>query len=60
MLPILLNDTWSELKIVKSHANIVELAFTVRIPNTQVSPRMGKSTTEATNKALHNHVDIFL
>ena len=38
---------------MKSHAKIVELALTVRIPNTQVSPRRGKSTTEATNKALH-------
>ena len=53
-------NTWSELKIVKSHAKIVELVFIVRIPNTQVSPRRGKSTIEATNKALHILMDIIL
>ena len=35
--------------MVNSHANTVELAFTVRIPNAHVSPRRGSRTKEATN-----------
>ena len=44
--------TWRELKIVKNHANAVELALIVRIPNAQVSPRRGRRTNVATNRAL--------
>ena len=39
---------------MKSHAKMVEFAFTVRIPKTQVSPRIGMSMTKATNTALEH------
>ena len=38
--------------MVNSHANTVELALTVRIPNAHVSPRRGSRTKEATNRDL--------
>ena len=38
--------------MVNNHANTVELAFIVRIPNAHVSPRRGSRTKEAANKAL--------
>ena len=40
------------MKIVKSHANAVELALIVRIPNPQVRPSRGRRTSVATNRAL--------
>ena len=35
--------------MVKSHANTVELALTVRIPNTQVRPSSGRRTSDPIN-----------
>ena len=40
--------------MVKSHANTVALALTVKIPNTQVSPSNGTNTMEAMKMALQN------
>ena len=44
---------------MNSHAKTVELALTVRIPNIQLSPRRGRRTSTATNRALQvmNTVD---
>ena len=58
--PGLLQLTWRELKMVKSHAKTVELALTVRMPNTHVSPRRGRRTSVAANRALHNIIIIIL
>ena len=44
--------TCSELNIVKSHANTVELELIVRIPNVHVSPRRGIKMIEAANNDL--------
>ena len=44
--------TWIELQMVNSHANTVVLRSTVRIPNTQVSPSMGRRITVAFKVAL--------
>ena len=38
--------------MVKSHAKAVVFSFTVNSPNIQVSPRMGRRTREAQNRAL--------
>ena len=39
--------------MVNSHANTVELTFTVRMPNIHVSPRRGSRMKAATNRALY-------
>lgn len=44
--------TWSELNMVKIYWNTTPAAVMLKIPNTQVRPRRGNSTTHAFNPCL--------
>ena len=52
--------TWRELKMAKSHTNTVELALTVRIPNDQDIPRMGRRMKVASSRPLKVHYTLLL